>query len=446
MLTLAIFIGIFSMLVSLVLTTCTFAFRDFSRARLEEVLENRGRSALYDPIVKHEAELAFLTSAGRMVANFVILLCVLHVMGGFDWPEAAIIAASLAAAVVITLVVGVALPHALSDHAGEKVIGLFAVPLNLIRIVGSPLTKLLHVSDHVVRKAANGHNEDEEEAREEEFEQDILDVVEEGREEGIIDEHERRLIERVMAFDDRDAGQVMTARPNVTAIPVTDDLKRVRDLIIQTGLSRIPAYDENLDNIVGILYARDLIEYVGEEVSTFDVKKIMRPPIFIPETKPLRDLLQEMRIRKVHMAIVLDEYGGTAGLVTIEDVLEELVGEISDEHEPQTPAMLKHISESAVEADARIPVEDLNHMVSLELPEDEDYDTLGGFVSTTTGQIPQAGTSFTWKNAKFTVVAAEPHRVNRVRIDLIKDEASADEALADSESPAAGRPSEPSAS
>jgi len=144
----------------------------------------------------------------------------------------------------------------------------------------------------------------------------------------------------------------------------------------------------------------------------------MRPPFFVPETKPLRDLLKDFRLQKVHIAIVSDEYGGTAGLVTIEDIFEELVGEISDEHEPAEPAMLVRIDDNTSDADARIYIDELNRVLGLNLPEDAGYDTLGGFISTTLGRIPSTGESFEHGSARYTVLDAEPQKVNRVKIEL----------------------------
>ena len=148
----------------------------------------------------------------------------------------------------------------------------------------------------------------------------------------------------------------------------------------------------------------------------------MRQPLYVPKTKPLADLLRDFQLQKVHMAIVLDEYGGTAGLVTIEDVLEELVGEIADEHEYDEQPLFKRLGDTAAEADAKIEVEELNRLMGLGLPEQEGFETLGGFITTTLGQIPQSGTSFEHETDKgrsvMTVLDAEPQRVNRVRIEV----------------------------
>jgi magnesium and cobalt transporter len=227
------------------------------------------------------------------------------------------------------------------------------------------------------------------------------------------------MIESVIQFRATTAGQIMTPRTEIIALELESTLQHVKQTLEESGHSRIPVYDGTLDHIVGILYARDLLKFLGQATIKFDIRSAMRPAFFVPEVKPLRDLLHDFRVQKVHIAIVLDEYGGTSGLVTIEDVLEELVGDISDEHEPIEPAMFKRLSEPAAEADARIYIDELNRLMGLNLPEDAGYDTLGGFVTTTLGRIPEVGTEFEYEGAKFTVLDAEPQKVNRVRIDVI---------------------------
>jgi magnesium and cobalt transporter len=246
-----------------------------------------------------------------------------------------------------------------------------------------------------------------------------LSVVEEGEKEGLVDEHEREMIESVIEFRDTTAGQIMTPRPEMVAIELPSALAEITRTVEETGHSRIPVYERTLDQIIGILYARDLLRYVGRPPEKFDLRSAVRPALYVPESKPLRDLLQDFRLQKVHIAIVLDEYGGTTGLVTIEDILEELVGDISDEHEPAEPALLKRLSDNTWEADARVYIDELNRTIGLTLPEDAGFDTLGGFVTTTLGRIPTTGTSFEHANVKYTVLAAEPQKVNRLRIEIV---------------------------
>jgi CBS domain containing-hemolysin-like protein len=218
----------------------------------------------------------------------------------------------------------------------------------------------------------------------------------------------------------------MTPRTDVVGIDVDATLEQIRDVIIEKGFSRYPVYEGTIDHIVGILYAKDLIRLVGQPVTAessddegYDLRRLLREALLTPETKPVQALLAEFKARHVHIAIVLDEYGGTAGIVTIEDVIEELVGDIQDEYEqPETTPELRWIDDQTAEVDARMHVDDVNDALRLKLPEDEDYDTVGGFVFSTLGHIPIVGETVEYGSAKLTVIEAERTKVNRVRIEL----------------------------
>jgi len=381
---------------ALLSSTLSYALRDLSRARLAETLERRGRSEHFEPTIEHAGDLIFLTAVFRMFANMFILLTALWLLDAARYGTAVQYTLAAVVAGLVSLLVSVAIPNALAKHAGPSIVAAFVVPLHLMRRALSPLTKVMHSIDDAVRRA-----------------------VEEGEKEGVVAETEREMIESVIRFRATTAGQIMSARPEIIALELASTLQHVKQTLEESGHSRIPVYDGTIDHVVGILYARDLLKFLGQATIKFDIRSAMRPAYFVPEVKPLRDLLHDFRVQKVHIAIVLDEYGGTSGLVTIEDVLEELVGDISDEHEPLEPAMFKRLSEPSAEADARIYIDELNRQMGLNLPEDAGYDTLGGFVTTTLGRIPEAGTTFEHEGAKFTVLDAEPQKVNRVRIDVI---------------------------
>jgi putative hemolysin len=315
---------------------------------------------------------------------------------------------------LITLFCSVAIPNAAAKYAGETFIARCAGLLSAMRLTMTPVTKIMHFVDDLIRRAAGA----EDTPQTQQIEEEILSVVEEGEKDGVVDEQQRAMFESVIEFKDTVASQIMTARPDMVAIELPATLEQVKQTIDETGHSRIPVYDETIDRIVGILYARDLLKFVGTPTEPFDLRTTVRPAFYVPESKPLRDLLKDFRLRRVQMAIVLDEYGGTAGLVTVEDILEELVGDITDEHEPTEPGMLKKISERSWEADARIGIEDINRAIGLSLPEDAGFETLGGFISNTAGTIPAAGASFEQGAIKYTILDAEPQKVNRVRIDL----------------------------
>jgi CBS domain containing-hemolysin-like protein len=404
---------------SLVFSTLTYSLREVSRVRLGEHLERRGWQRLLEPTMHHLPDLVFVTAVGRMVCNTSILLSVLlfcdEVMpfGARRYVTTAIIA------VVITMFSSIAIPNALTRHAGDAVVAASVRPLQILRLVLSPLTKLMHFIDRVIGRSVADGERSEPQKMEHEIQQEILSVVEEGEKEGVVDEEEREMIESVIEFRDTTAGQIMTPRPEIVALELNSTLPHVKETLEESGHSRLPVFDGTLDHIVGILYARDLLKHLGLPASQFNIRSAMRAPFYVPETKPLRDLLHDFRLQKVHIAIVLDEYGGTAGLITIEDILEELVGDISDEHEPVEPAMFKRLDDQSAEVDARIYIDELNRLMGLSLPEDAGYDTLSGYVSTSLGRIPEAGAIFEQNGVKFTVLDAEPQKVNRVKIEVL---------------------------
>lgn len=404
---------------SLVFSVLTYSLRDFSRARLETALSKYQKDSWLGPTVEHAGELAFLTSSLRLLLNLAVLLLALDGVRQYGWALWLEYTVGAGIAAMITLFASVVFPHALANQAGETIIAILVRPLHGLRIVFSPLSRLLHATEHLIAKAtARPRTDNDQDQAEEELQSELLAVVEEGEKTGVVDETEREMIESVIEFSDTSVAEVMTARPDIVGLPVDSSLEKIRAVIEESGHSRIPVYEGSLDHIIGILYARDLLRYVGEKPKVFDIRSAIRPPFFVPESKPVRDLLQDFRLQKVHIAIVLDEYGGTAGLVTIEDLLEELVGDISDEHEGVEPAIFRRIDDSTAEVDARIHIDELNRLLGTRLPEDQGYETLGGFISTHLGRIPQAGTRFEHDGSLFVILEAEPQRVTRVRVQV----------------------------
>jgi CBS domain containing-hemolysin-like protein len=253
---------------------------------------------------------------------------------------------------------------------------------------------------------------------------EILSMVAEGRAEGAVDEEQKKMIEGVISFRDLQVGQIMTPRTEITAVEVNTPVLDVRDRILKEGISRLPVFEGNLDNVVGILYAKDLLQFLNVAGGTagedekMELRRLMHPPLFVPRTKPLRDLLREFRIQQVHMAVVLDEYGGTSGLVTTEDIVEEIVGSIADEYERPAPEALKRLQDGAVEVDARMNITELNRELSLAIPEDGEVQTIGGFVIVSLGVIPTRGDVVEFEGIRITVLDAEPRRVKRLRLEI----------------------------
>jgi CBS domain containing-hemolysin-like protein len=182
----------------------------------------------------------------------------------------------------------------------------------------------------------------------------------------------------------------------------------------------VPVYEESLDQIVGILYVRDLVRFFGDSASEFRLRSMLREPLRVPETKPLGELLRDFQLAEVHMAVVVDEYGGTSGICTIEDVLEEIVGEIHDEHEPadEQPPLMVPAGDGRFEADGRVSISEVNERLGLSLPEDGDFDTVAGYLLDRFGRVPATGEREESPEATFVIIAAGPTKIDRVAIEM----------------------------
>ena len=243
--------------------------------------------------------------------------------------------------------------------------------------------------------------------------------------EGLTEEETER-IEGVLDLDRMTAGEVMKPRVDIVAVPVDMPLMEALDVVLREGHSRIPVYEENIDNIVGILYDKDLLRYVRENELQVSLRDVAREAIFVPEAKRADDLLREFQKRKVHMAIVVDEFGGTSGLVTIEDVLEEIVGEIQDEYDVEEP-LIEQKSDNEWIVDAMLRIEEVNEEVGIELVVDNGTETLGGFVFDRLGEVPELGDCVQTDHIRLEVVDIEGKRIKKVRITRLAGEESSPE-------------------
>lgn len=245
-------------------------------------------------------------------------------------------------------------------------------------------------------------------------EEDIQEVITAGEEEGLINQEENAMIQSIFHFRDTVVREIMVPRNDMGCVDSNDSIQEVLSKIIAFGHSRLPMYQGTLDNIVGLVYAKDLLKYWGMDISVFDLKKILRAPYYIPETKNLEELLQEFKRKRVHMAIVIDEYGGTSGLVTIEDLLEQIVGDIQDEYDLEEDWLIRQPDGSII-VDARLPIEDLEEYLGIDI-EREMFDTVGGFIFHLTGKIPAAGEVVENDDILLTILEADERKIRRVCI------------------------------
>ncbi|MEX1017237.1 MAG: hemolysin family protein [Phycisphaeraceae bacterium] len=413
-----IWIALVALLLSTYFAACSTALKSFSRKRLADLLLERNRLDRLEPLVERLPQLVLLTGALRTCCNLVALLATFYVIEHQFAGRPPVLHYGLAFAIATVLVTlfAVAIPFSWARYRREEIVAGSLPLLNVLLMVFKPFAILMHVVDPVIRRISGAN---ERPSEEDAISDQVLSVVEEHEStSGEVDEAQKEMLEAVFELPTTAAGEIMTPRTDMRGIPVTSTLPEVRQAIIEFGHSRIPVYEENLDHIIGILYAKDLIRFLGNGQEEFDLRHCLREAFLVPESKSVRELLGEFKQRKVHLAIVLDEYGGTAGLVTIEDILEEIVGEIQDEYEPlEVHPPIETVDDRTSEVDARIRIGDLNDALDVELPEDEDYDTLGGFVFSTLGHIPEAGESFAFENMRFVVTDAERTKVRRVRIE-----------------------------
>lgn len=250
--------------------------------------------------------------------------------------------------------------------------------------------------------------------------EELKSLVEISEEKGHLEESEREMITSIFEFGDTLVKEIMVPRTDMKVLEHSAPLTELLASIKEWGYSRYPVYDDSRDNIVGMLYAKDLLHYVQSPSESFNITQIIRPAYFVPENKEISELLREFQIHKVHLAIVVDEYGGTAGLVTLEDILEEIVGEIQDEYDQESPPYT--IDDSGViVADALMTIEDVNSLFKEDIiPEDGDFETLGGFIYDRIGKIPGLDEGVEFARKRFTVEELDGQRIKKVRIENIE--------------------------
>ena len=255
-------------------------------------------------------------------------------------------------------------------------------------------------------------------------------MVDVGGEKGVIEDSQKEMIDNIFEFDDLDAGDIMTHRTDMTAIEVSRSLEEVAELAIENGYSRIPVYEDDPDSIVGVLYAKDLLKYVGHNIpADLTISKVMRKALYVPETQSCGDLFKAMNDSHTQFAVVVDEYGGTAGIVTLEDVLESIVGNIQDEYDDEDEEIVQ-INETTFTIDGITDLDEVDELVGTKLPEG-DYDTLGGFVISLLGYLPSESDPepavAEYDNLRFTVLNFGDRRIGEIKVEILPKEENEDE-------------------
>ena len=367
----------------------------------------------------------FLSSASAS-QSFVEMLsgALSSVADAINIPMSVVEGFSLVVITLITsyfsLVLGELVPKRVAMYNPEKISFRIAGILTFVAAVTKPFVKVLSLSvNAILRLIGIDPNSEPEEVTEEE----IRMMVDVGGEKGVIEDTQKEMINNIFEFDDIDAGDIMTHRTDVQAVEINDPIQDVVEIAEKEGYSRIPVYEESLDKIIGIVYIKDLIGYIGSSVPKQEnLRKIMREPYFVPESMKCGMLFQEMTARRVQMAVVVDEYGGTAGIVTLEDLLESIVGNIQDEYDNEEEDF-SVIDETTFTVDGTTPIDEVNEHVGVNLPEDE-YDTIGGFVISLLGYLPNDGemNELDYENLHFTILNLEDKRIGKLKVEILPEE------------------------
>jgi putative hemolysin len=321
---------------------------------------------------------------------------------------------------LVAILFGLFVPRSIAARHAQAVVLLLVWPLELVTWVTRPLVTLLfYLTQGITRPFGAGPQ-----ARTQVTEEEIRALVETGQAQGVLEPKEREMISSIFELGEKEVREVMSPRTDIVALDITTPTTEVLEQITRVGHSRIPVYQGSADEVVGILYVKDVFRRLARGERDLDLRAVLRPAHFVPETKKIDELLREMQKDKLHLAIVVDEYGGTAGLVTIEDLVEEIVGEIRDEYEVEQEMVLP-VSENEAVMDARVPFEDVRETFELDLEPTEDYDTLGGFITNQLGRFPRSGESVEVAGMRFTVESVEGRRIRRVRVQRLAKSAEA---------------------
>ena len=402
------------------------AFVTVRRTRLDELADEGDRRAaralrlLKDPgrfLAVIQVAITFLGALASAVAAVSIVELLATPLSGVSWigERAGVIALLVVTLLVsvVSIVLGELIPKGFALANPDRIALVASGPISLFAKIVSPLVALLVLLTKVISKpfGIDPTRTPELSAAE------IRLIVEQGSQQGVLEAEEEQMISAVMSLSDSKLHEVMVPRIDIVAIDQEATFDEAVEVVLKEGHSRTPLYRESVDHIVGILYAKDLLRLIAAGGPRPRLRDIMRPALFVPESQSVDDLLHELQRRKVHMAVVLDEYGGTAGLVTIEDLLEEIVGEIQDEFDEEEP-MKVEIGPGEVILDGRADIDDLTELVepALELEDDEEYDTLGGFVYHRIGRVPVVGDAVVIEPFVITVIKVSGRRVGKVRV------------------------------
>ena len=394
------------------------AVRGAQRHRLLELCRQRGRPERYDEIVAGSETIAFLAASVVAIAAVVATLLASRSLGDMSGGALVIDATALAGWIALVWAMLVVVPMLVTRLAGAAIVvatwrmwkPIVGVAAPAVRCLGTAAAFLGRHLGKAPAEPSDSSAQDE-----------LRLVVDEAHREGRLEGAARDMIEGVMDLKEARVAQIMTSRTAMITIPLTaawDDVLRIAS---ESAHTRLPVWDRSPDDVIGILHTRELLtQLVGPPPPAHDLRPLVRPPWFIPESMSVQKLLRDFQRTHTHMAIVTDEFGGVSGLVTIEDVLEEIVGEIVDEHDEALSDGIRMVSPDICEARAQVRIGEINEKMGIALPEEADFETVGGFVFHQCGRIPEVGRRIESHGVALEVLAATGRRIDLVRIERVR--------------------------
>ncbi|MEW6687202.1 MAG: hemolysin family protein [Candidatus Edwardsbacteria bacterium] len=387
-----------------------------SRARLLILMEQKPKKAkviklwLDDP----NQLLTTITVGINIVAvgaSFLATLMSTRAVEIFDFPKTFTLGLTPIIVAIIVIMFGEIIPKIVAIHNPERVLLLLLTPIYLFDFFISPLTRVLvKISSFFIQIFGGRPKREGPLVTPEE----IFSIIAAGEKEGILEKEERKMLFGILKFGETTVKEVMVPRPDLVCAKENLTMKEMFKFFEEAGHSRIPIYRHNLDEIIGLVYAKDLFKAIKEGKKDEPITNLLREVYFVPETKRLDGLLREFQRKRQHLAIVVDEFGGTVGLVTLEDLLEEIVGEIRDEYDTEEP-LYRWIDKNTIRVDARISVEELSGILGISIPA-EGFETLGGFIFDLAAKVPAEGETIKWKNFEFFIEKMLGRRITRVRL------------------------------
>ncbi len=401
------------------LATVDMAFGQLSDVGLRRLIteaeeDSKGRSADFlKQVLENRPRFSFAISATIQILLVAVAVLITSISLKL-FSERRFVLAGLLGGLLLAGMFRQLIPLFISTRDPEATL-LFLLPvirplLPLMAFAADPFHRLFDRTRRKELAPENGEDDDEEDIGD-----DIQALIDVGEAEGILEEEEGELIHSIIEFGDTRVSEVMTPRPDIVAIPESATVREARDIMIESKYSRLPVYRDQIDNVEGLIYVRDLMQRWAEGKEDEPIARLVRPVYFVPETKPVAELLEEMQKAHVQLAVVIDEYGGVAGLVTVEDILEEIVGEIEDEDIGGDEAEIVESPDGAYDVLGSTEIGKIERLFGVEI-EDDDFTTIAGLVINESGKVPRSGEHLTFRGLEVEVLEADERRIGRLRL------------------------------